>query len=123
MLSRSCRLLQELQVLLSKLSSAAECCPSAAECCPEVAGCYRSCRSHVCAALEDGAGHMYVLLGVEKLSSNCKCCPGENKCAAQLWGDKEWDKKNKIKEMDKLLNFRDDPTTKIKTAISFCMYL
>jgi hypothetical protein len=96
---------------------------SAAECCPEVAGCYRSCRSHVCAALEDGAGHMYVLLGVEKLSSNCKCCPGENKCAAQLWGDKEWDKKNKIKEMDKLLNFRDDPTTKIKTAISFCMYL
>jgi hypothetical protein len=32
-------------------------------------------------------------------------------------------KKNKIKEMDKLLNFRDDPTTKIKTAISFFMYL
>jgi hypothetical protein len=49
------------------------------------------------------------------------CCLGENKRAAQLWGDKEWDKK--IREMDKLPDFRDDPTTKIKTAISFCMYL
>jgi len=74
MLTRSCRLLQELQVLLSKLSSAAECCPSAAECCPEVAGC---CRSHVCAALEDGAGHMYVLLGVDCcIERRCRvvCC-------------------------------------------------
>jgi hypothetical protein len=61
---------------------------------------------------------------VEKLSSNCKCCPGENKCAAQLWGDKEWGKKKKkIREMDQLLDFRDVPMTKIKTAISFCMYL
>jgi len=29
----------------------------------------------------------------------------------------------KIREMDKLLDFQDDPTTKIKIAISFCMYL
>jgi hypothetical protein len=29
----------------------------------------------------------------------------------------------KIREMDKLLDFRDDPMTKIKTAIYFCMYL
>jgi hypothetical protein len=39
------------------------------------------------------------------------CCPA--------LGRQGMGQKNKIKEMDKLLNFRDDPTTKIKTAISF----
>jgi hypothetical protein len=81
-----------LQVLLSKLSSAAECCPSAAECCPEVAGCCRSCRCCCpsCQVLQSAvqvlqnavqklqvaagaAGHMYVLLW-RMVQVTCMCC-------------------------------------------------
>jgi hypothetical protein len=43
--------------------------------------------------------------------------------AVQSLGREGMGQKNKIREMDKLPDFRDDPTIKIKTAISFCMYL
>jgi hypothetical protein len=60
----------------------------------------------------------------------CAAAWGEEKCCcAGFWeellpsfGERRNGTK-KIREMDKLPDFRDDPTTKIKTAISFCMYL
>jgi hypothetical protein len=41
------------------------------------------------------------------------------RAAQLLWGDKEWDKKLR----ETVPDFRDAPTTKIKTAISFSMHL
>jgi hypothetical protein len=78
-----------LQVLLSKLSSAAECCPSAAECCPSleevlpgVEKCCRCCCPS-CQVLQNAvqklqvaagaAGHMYVLLW-RMVQVTCMCC-------------------------------------------------
>jgi len=70
LLSRLCCQLSELKVLQMLLSGV--------EVLPRLLSMLSS--RLLPAALEDGAGHMYVLLGVEKLSSSCKCCPGVEKC-------------------------------------------
>jgi hypothetical protein len=101
-----------LQMLLSKCRSCQACCPSAedaAGCCPaavqawsvlgEAAGCC-PCGAH--------AVHL-VLGGVEVLQEAWKCCRRRG------MGQK------KLRET--VPDFRDAPTTKIKTAISFSIHL
>jgi hypothetical protein len=67
-----------------------------------------SCRSHVCVALCWKVGHA-------RGDLRERCCP----CCLT----KETSNGTKIRKMNKISDFRDDPTTKLKMVISFCMYL
>jgi hypothetical protein len=102
-----------LQVAIQLLSRRGVCCRC---CCPSAGAVWRGgrCCRCCCPTLEN---YMCCCLGRREML----LCRFLGRAAAQL-GERR-NGTTKIREMDKLLDFQDDPTTKIKTAISFFMYL
>jgi hypothetical protein len=113
-----------LQVLQELLQAGGRCCPCC-PCCPGAAG----------AVLGGGLTMLADWEENERCEDVCClcCCPPfmckscwrcrvlQVCCPCCL--TKETSNGTKIRKMNKISDFRDDPTTKLKMVISFCMYL